>query len=204
MMSPIRNVVFDAGGVLVHWNPDAVIRKALGPDVDADAARAAVYGHPDWHLYDQGRINSQELARRVAERLPLANGAFARLIQTTLECLTPIEGSLRMMEDLRRRGKRLYMLSNMPAETFDYLQGAPYWSLLDGWVISAHVGLLKPGREIYEHLLEKHGLVAEETVFFDDLEANIRGARELGIHGILFQDPDQARADLEKLMIETE
>lgn len=41
---------------------------------------------------------------------------------------------------------------------------------------------------------------SQETVFFDDREDNIAGAGACGIHGILFQNHEQAKKDLETLL----
>ena len=66
---------------------------------------------------------------------------------------------------------------------FPHIPGSQYF---DGTVVSALVGICKPDRRIYEYLLFKYGLKAEECIFIDDLPANIEAAKEVGIHGILF------------------
>ncbi|MBT5856535.1 HAD-IA family hydrolase, partial [bacterium] len=35
-----------------------------------------------------------------------------------------------------------------------------------------------------------------ETIFFDDLEENIEAANAAGMNGIVFQSPEQLKADL--------
>ena len=59
--------------------------------------------------------------------------------------------------------------------------------------------MTKPDRQIYELLLERFGLKAVECVFLDDTKKNIDGAHVVGIHGILFQNREQAVAELKKL-----
>ena len=53
-------------------------------------------------------------------------------------------------------------------------------------VFSADIGMVKPSREIFEYILNKAGINAEETLFIDDSEKNLRGAELLGIHTYLF------------------
>lgn len=60
--------------------------------------------------------------------------------------------------------------------------------------------MAKPDREIYEKLCTMYQLNPRETVFFDDREDNIAGAGACGIHGILFQNHEQAKKDLETLL----
>ena len=50
--------------------------------------------------------------------------------------------------------------------------------------------MLKPDSEIYIRLLEKFGLKAEECLFIDDSEANIRAAEALGFYGLVFDKRD--------------
>ena len=39
----------------------------------------------------------------------------------------------------------------------------------------------------------------EETVFLDDMPANIKAAKECGLHGIVFRSLEQAKKELELL-----
>ena len=59
-------------------------------------------------------------------------------------------------------------------------------SLFDGLVFSGPIGLSKPNAEIFEYLLEKYNLNASDTVFIDDNEKNLAGARNVGINTIHF------------------
>ena len=79
-----------------------------------------------------------------------------------------------------------------------------FLELMDGGILSYKDKVTKPAPEIYELLLSRYGLNAEECVFLDDTEKNIIGARAVGIQGILFQDRIQAVAELQKLGVKTE
>ena len=72
---------------------------------------------------------------------------------------------------------------------------------MDGGVFSCHIHAVKPKPAIYEYLLNKYHLKAEESVFFDDREVNVNAANALGIHGIVFSSYEQARDDLEHLIL---
>jgi putative hydrolase of the HAD superfamily len=53
---------------------------------------------------------------------------------------------------------------------------------------------IKPDPGIYQDLLEKYDLRAEECLFFDDREDNVEAARELGIQAVQFESYEQAKA----------
>jgi len=55
--------------------------------------------------------------------------------------------------------------------------------------LSYEIGLMKPDTRIYQEVLDKAGLKAEETLFLDDNADNIRGAAQLGIETIHVQKP---------------
>jgi len=75
-------------------------------------------------------------------------------------------------------------------------------SVFDEIIVSAEVKLVKPDEAIYRMMLEKLNVKAEESVFVDDFLENIEGARALGMHGIHFQQPEQALHDLSALLNE--
>lgn len=53
-------------------------------------------------------------------------------------------------------------------------------------MISAIEKLAKPDLRIYQLALKKFGLKGDECVFIDDLEENVAGAEQAGIHGAQF------------------
>jgi HAD superfamily hydrolase (TIGR01509 family) len=66
--------------------------------------------------------------------------------------------------------------------------------------LSHEIGLIKPNRSAYEYVLVKLNVKPEEAIFIDDKEENIRGAEKLGIKSILYQNPDQLKHEIEKII----
>ena len=75
---------------------------------------------------------------------------------------------------------------------------------MDGGILSYRDKVIKPDAAIYELLLNRYGLKAEECVFLDDTEKNLVTAGEMGIHTILFQDRGQAVKELAALGVRTD
>lgn len=67
-------------------------------------------------------------------------------------------------------------------------------------IFSCEVGLAKPDPAIYWKILDMVGVKPGEAIFVDDNRDNILSANQVGIHGILFVDPQQARADVLSLL----
>lgn len=193
----IKNVVFDVGQVLLEWNPAAVIAR-LHPDPAEQAViRREMFEHDDWHEFDRGGLSYDRAVEHFAKSTGRSLDETRALIHATRESLAPIPGTIRLVEDLAEAGVHLYLLSNMPASTFDYLvQRHAFFSHFKHLVISGQILLIKPDPAIYQHLVEKTGIVPDESVFIDDLPRNIAAARDCGFHGIQFRDPDSCRREL--------
>lgn len=67
--------------------------------------------------------------------------------------------------------------------------------------LSYVIGLQKPDREIYEHVVKETGLLPGEIVFIDDRPENIEASREVGIVSIRFENPTQLKTELRKLRL---
>ena len=63
-------------------------------------------------------------------------------------------------------------------------------------LFSSELGLLKPDPRIYQTLLERWRLPAEQIAFFDDRAENVLGAAEAGIQAWLFEGLENVSACL--------
>ena len=62
-------------------------------------------------------------------------------------------------------------------------------SLFHHVFLSHEMGLSKPSPEIYLSMLDQLGAKPERVVFFDDLEANVKGAASVGIQAVHVTSP---------------
>ena len=95
------------------------------------------------------------------------------------------------------------MLSNMSLylqEMIDNNMPEELSGVFDHVIVSCYVNLLKPDPKIYQLALDRIGCEAKEAVFIDDSEKNVVGAEKLGIHGIFFQNREQAIEQLESII----
>jgi putative hydrolase of the HAD superfamily len=199
--SAVHNVIFDLGGVVLEWNPDAILENHYADPSVRESVKAALFQHPDWVQMDRGTLSEAEVIERLAQRTGIASAALTGLMEAVRRSLQPKPDTLALLEDLAGRQVPLYCLSNMPASTFAYLRDRyDFWSMFRGIVISGEIKMIKPEREIFDHLLRLYGLSAAETVFVDDHPPNIEAARALGLGTVLFRDARQCRAELDRLL----
>jgi 2-haloacid dehalogenase len=109
----------------------------------------------------------------------------------------PIEGSVRILKELKDKGYKLYALTNWSAELFQLsLEDFEFLHWFDGRVVSGEEKINKPDLSIYKILLDRYKINPGSALFIDDKKENVRAAGELGIEGIQFESPEQLREEL--------
>ncbi|MCG8605808.1 HAD family phosphatase [bacterium] len=181
------NIIFDLGGVVLEWNPDALVAEVFEDSNDRIKARAQIIGHPDWLELDRGTLKLERAIKNATRRTGLAEVDIRRLMALVPASLRPMQETIELIKRLKRNGHRLYCLSNMHLASIAYLEEhCSFWPFFDGVVISSYVKLIKPEKAIYEHLLKKYQLTPEHTIFIDDVTENLAAAETFGIRTIKF------------------
>jgi putative hydrolase of the HAD superfamily len=195
-------VVFDLGGVVVNWHPERLIAATAADEEMRARVRREIFAHPDWLEHDRGTLEKREAVRRFAGRSGLSEAQVDALLTTVAESLVPNAGTVALMTALHDVGHPLYFLSNMAPTSFDHLERTcDFWRYFSGGVVSCRVRLMKPEAAIYDHLLEQYGLRARNTIFIDDMQANVDAAAALGFTAIRFTDPEQCERDLRSIIV---
>ncbi len=199
--APVRNVVFDVGGVLVDWNPQQVLAQFYADPALRRHMAAVLFGGSDWTDFDRGTLSETDLLVALATRSGRPAPEMSALFRALRDSLVPKADTVRLLETLHGRGVPLYCLSNMADSVYAHLTDLHgFWTRFQGIVISGQIQLLKPERAIYEYLLARYGLRAAETVFLDDLEANVIGARAAGLQSFQFRDAADAQRQLAAIL----
>lgn len=194
------DVVFDLGGVVVAWNPDAIVENSIADESLRPLARKEIIDHPDWLALDRGAMSVDDAIRRAAERSGLPESLVRTLVESVPPSLIANPETVALMRRVKEAGNRLFVLSNMPHDSMSHLERTyDFWDLFTGAVVSARVGHIKPEPAIYEHLLTTYGLTPETTVFIDDVQANVDAAARFGIRTIRFESVGQCESALRDL-----
>jgi putative hydrolase of the HAD superfamily len=194
------NLIFDLGGVVVRWDPDAIIAGVFADPSVHPRIKADVFGHADWLEVDRGTLAVEEAVRRVAQRTGFGEAELARMVQAVPASLVPFPETVDLLHRLKARGYPLYCLSNMGHASIDYLEREHrFFEVFAGKVISCRLKLCKPEPGIYEHALRTYNLKPQETVFIDDVEKNVAAAARLGIRTIHLRNVADCERELRSL-----
>lgn len=197
----IKNIVFDVGQVLMSYTPENYLKNLGFSEKTVQTLRKAIFESTLWEASDRGILSTEEIWNGFRKNAP----GFEKEVQMVYDNLGDVVELMPYAEgwikNLKEQGYHLYILSNYAEHTYQLsshkMKFLPY---MDGTLFSYVYKMAKPDHEIYETLCTMYQLNPGKTVFFDDREENIEGAKACGIHGILFQNHEQAKKDLETLL----
>src|SRR6185436_9676520 len=141
----------------------------------------------DWGDFDSGRVEVPALVARIAARTGLEEAEVQAVVDAAPASLTPLPGTVALIERLKRSGRRLHFLSNMPAPFAEHLERShAFMAWFDGGVFSSRAKVNKPEPAIFDHAIRQFGLAAEQVLFIDDHGPNVEAARTLGWQALQF------------------
>lgn len=201
-MTEIRHIVFDIGKVLIHYDPDIPFSRLI-PDAEERKRFFDTVCTHDWNIeQDRGRTWEDAEALLIADYPDHADNI--RAFRRHWHEMVPhaYDDSVAIMEGLIDAGRDVTMLTNFAADTFREAQERfPFLKRPRGVTVSGEVKAIKPDREIYDHHVRSFRLEPAATLFIDDSQKNVDGARAAGWQAVLFTDPDKLAQDLNGLGI---
>ena len=192
----IRAIVFDWGGVLVV---NTVSQMILSAADHLGVAYEKLTGEMRQHLvsdFSKGIISEDEFWGHICDAMSVGRPRVPSLWkQVMMTYYVEQQDVFDLVTRLKTTGYKIGLLSNteMPVvELFDELG----YNQFDATIFSCKEGVCKPDRKMYQIACQRLDVQPRETVFIDDKEENVRGARNAGLHAILFVSPEQIRKEL--------
>lgn len=197
----IRNIIFDIGNVLTDFRWRDFLRdKGFSEDMIARIAKASVQ-NVLWRELDRGVWSWEKLMQAFIAEDPEIADELHRAFDNMQDIVTIREYAIPWVKELKSKGYRVWYLSNFSRKIEMECEGAlAFRRDMDGGILSYQDQLIKPDAAIYQLLLKRYDLAAQESVFLDDTVENIEAAERLGIHGIVFQNKEQATEELARLL----
>lgn len=192
-----KNIIFDFGNVLVQWHPEQVYGEYFGDEAKAWWFLRHV-ANMDWRQ----RIDAGESVEAcIAEqqgRFPEYAQAIELYRSKWREMLTDeVPGMRELVERLKVIGYGIYGLTNWSMETFpEARRRFGILQMIDRYVVSGAEGYVKPDPRLFNVLLDRYNLKAEECIFVDDNPDNVAASTNLGMRGIVFTNAENLRKEL--------
>lgn len=161
----IKNVIFDFGQVLVHFEPDYMTERYIKDEADKNLAKDVIFDRLYWDRLDAGTIPEEEVIEGIKSRLP------ERLVEDSILAyknwiynIPEVDKMADLIKYIKDKyDVKVYLLSNISRYFAEHSGEIEILKNMDGCVFSAVCGFTKPNREIYEHILEKYSLLPGET-----------------------------------------
>lgn len=191
----IRNLIFDWGGVILTLDKEKCLNAF---DVVAGVPNFSEYLTPYlqkgfFAAYENGDIDDAEFCRCVRELSVKENVTDDDVKNALYQFLEEIpQYKVNMLLTLKEK-YNLYVLSNnnnicweRSARMFENICGKSVDEVFDYCFLSFRLNRMKPGKEIYEEVITRGGLVPQESLFIDDAPANIEAAEKLGFKTLYY------------------
>lgn len=198
----IKNIIFDVGGVLLTWNPESYITKILGTEVDEKFFAERIFRSLEWKELDRGSYSVDKLHRLYLEKYPEISNEINLLMERWFEIINPINENIALIPKLKENGYKLYIISNYVKEAIEEMKRRHnFFDYFEGLIVSCYVNFIKPELDIYNFLLKKYKLNAEQCLFIDDSKENTNAAEIIGIKTITYTSNHQLLDELDKCQI---
>lgn len=181
----IKNIIFDFGGVVMDWDPRYFFKTYFNDDEKMEFFLKNI-AIDEWNIeQDRGRTLKEGTEILVKQHPDWEKEIRAYYDNWTTMLKSDIPKNVEVLRKLEGKYP-LYGLTNWSEETFPYaLENYDFFKVFEGKiVVSGTEKLIKPDKEIFEVLLNRYDLKAEESVFIDDNAKNIATAKLLGFETI--------------------
>jgi putative hydrolase of the HAD superfamily len=197
----IKNIIFDLGNVLISFKPAEYFEKNKYPENVKNKILSDIFASKEWLLLDNGDITTSEAIEGISKKSSLNKKEIAHIFNLRTDLMFPLDTNVRLLPALKKRGFRLYYLSNFPSDIFDEVRSGYYFfKYFDGGLISAAARSSKPDVGIYKNIMEKYSLIANECLFIDDIEINVRTAESLGMKVIATNGSPEISKEIEEAL----
>lgn len=202
--STIKNIIFDFGGVLMDWNPRYFYKDYFNDDEKMEFFLRNI-ATDEWNAeQDRGRSLAEGTEILIAKFPEWETEIRAYYDNWTTMLRSDIPENVAVLRKLEHSEYDLFGLTNWSAETFPYaLENYDFFKIFDGKiVVSGTEKLIKPDPKIWEVLLERYNIKANESVFIDDNAKNIETAKNLGFITVHITEETNFAEELRELGVE--
>jgi 2-haloacid dehalogenase len=180
----IKNIIFDFGGVLIDWNPRFFYKNVFTDESEMEFFLTEIC-NAQWSMKIDGGYSFVQATKDLQVQYPEYHSHIEMYLQNWESMIGgEITTNTNLLKPLKEK-YRLFGLTNWSAEAFPIVfEQYQFFKEFEGIVVSAFEKMVKPNNEIYELLLNRYNLIANESLFIDDNINNIIAAKNLGFSTI--------------------
>jgi HAD superfamily hydrolase (TIGR01509 family) len=177
---PTQVVLFDLGGVLVELGGVDRFGGLIGEADENEIWRVWLTSY--WvRRFERGHCTREDFAGGmvVEHDLEVAADDFLEQFLNWPQGLIP--GALDLIADLAAHVRPACLSNTNELHWHEQIDAHLVQAMFETRFLSHEIGLVKPDREIFEHVVEGLGCDPGEVLFLDDNQLNVDGARSVGL-----------------------
>ena len=179
--------------------PQRYIPKGLS---EKDTKKQKKYLRKSRKMYKKGKMTDDEYWTWAIEQWGI-DLTVQEVIDLLIEGYEVNEDVVRVVKEVKEKGyKTLICTNNFPARISGLDKRFGLLDNFDASVFSYEIGATKPSTKIFQTLVDRSGVEAEEIVFADDNNDNLVGAKEVGIQAFFYEGFDHFIGKLKELGVE--
>jgi HAD superfamily hydrolase (TIGR01509 family) len=172
-------LLFDLGGVLIDFAGFEELGRLLPGSPDRKEVRARWIESSSVQRFERGAITPLQFARGVIGELGLGLSPDDFIAAFVEWARGPYPGARSLLTRLHGTF-RLACLSNSN-QLHTPLHRQSMHPLMDRYYFSDELGMVKPDRAIFDHVVRDLGVPSGRIAFFDDTPVNVQAARGAGV-----------------------
>lgn len=182
-------VFFDLGNVLLFFDHHKM-KQQVATCCNLSIEEISFFFQKYLDGYERGSITTQTIYSDLLE-LGGNSISFTDFTHALSNIFQPNFPVIALLEKMKDRGVRLFLLSNTCDAHFSFVQKHfAFLQLFDGFILSYKVRTRKPEKKIYQKALEIGTCSREECFYIDDVPAFVQAARSLNIDSEIYLKPE--------------
>lgn len=189
----IKSVIFDIGGILFDDSKEN-LEKLLNKD--CSNIYKIAYGK-EFKKCLLGQMKVDDFLEKLRDKKEFSDISYILKRDNLKETYPLIKNNFEYIKNLKKRGYKLYLLSNITEDSYFYINSLiDIDSIFKGGIYSYKENLIKPDYNIYNLIVDRFKLDKSETIFFDDKEKNVIAANKMGLKSYVFTSIDDVEKKL--------
>lgn len=189
----IKNVIFDIGGILFDDSKEN-LEKLLNKD--CSNIYKIAYGK-EFKKCLLGQMKVDDFLEKLRDKKEFSDISYILKSDNLKETYPLIKNNFEYIKNLKKRGYKLYLLSNITEDSYFYINNLiDIDSIFKGGIYSYKENLIKPDYNIYNLIVDRFKFDKSETIFFDDKEKNVIAANKMGLKSYVFTSIDDVEKKL--------
>ena len=199
LVPSVKNLIFDLGGVILDLSVDHTLQSfSRLSNIPKEKVYEIYHSTPGFLDYEKGALDDPGFRDFVRDTFSIS--ADDETIDTCWNAMLRGIPAVKLDLLLKLQNEfRVYLLSNTNAIHVHHINEVILPKVRESKTLESYfhkayyshrMGKRKPDADIFEQVLEENHLVPEQTLFLDDYDVNIEGAKSLGIRTVHVTSPN--------------